>query len=101
MADINPGDEVRVIEGRRYGSGQIWDGDPEDVRGYWVITLEGGPATAANLAVALRTMIPRSWVARSSSMADFMGQLVTALERAQFTPAREIDGDSRDLVAED
>ena len=26
MADINPGDEVRVIEGRRYGSGQIWAG---------------------------------------------------------------------------
>ena len=26
MADINPGDEVRVIEGRRYGSSRIWTG---------------------------------------------------------------------------
>ena len=26
MADIKPGDEVRVIEGRRYGSNRIWTG---------------------------------------------------------------------------
>lgn len=64
------------------------EAEPEDVRGTWTITLEGGPATTANLAVALRTMVPRSWVSRSSSTAGFVGQLVTALERAQFTPAR-------------
>ena len=63
----------------------------EDVRGYWTITLEGGPATAGNLAVALRTMIPRSWVDRSSSMPEFVGRLVTALEHAQFTPVRAIE----------
>jgi hypothetical protein len=61
--------------------------DPDDVRGTWTITIEGGPATAANLATAVRSMIPQSWIARTPSMAGFAGQLVTALERAQFTPS--------------
>ena len=73
----------------------------EDERGYWTITLEGGPATAANLAVALRTMARQSWVSRSASMTGFAGRLAIALEQAQFTPVREIEGESRDPAGED
>ena len=73
----------------------------EDERGYWTITLEGGPATAANLAVALRTMAPQSWAGRSASMTGFVGRLATALEQAQFTPVREVEGESRDPAEED
>ena len=65
--------------------------DPDDVRGTWTITIEGGPATAANLATAVRSMIPQSWIARTPSMAGFVGQLVTALEQAQFTPVRRVE----------
>ena len=65
--------------------------DPEDERGYWTITVEGGPATAANLAVTIRGLAAQSWPGRIPATAQLMERLVAALHQAQFTPVREGD----------
>lgn len=60
--------------------------EPEDERGYWTITLEGGPALAGNLALALRI------AGRSRTLAgDGLTRLAAALDSAQFTPVRDIE----------
>lgn len=70
--------------------------EPEDERGYWTITLDGGPATTANLATTLRTMSQRSWTGRVPSMHGFVERLAAALDQAQFTPVRNIEIRRRD-----
>jgi hypothetical protein len=67
-------------------SGDSEQPEPGDERGWWTITLEGGPALAGNLATALRI------AGRQRTLAgDGFTRLAEALDRATFISGRRVE----------